>query len=211
MVNITKISDNVDVHLRPHPYGFGYRIVKVEVIDEKRYRTYLFYTHNYELAKQVFQEIDKTKEIPETFPNTSNETGTPQILKIEQKHITNYHIVNTYQDVLDILKYHVNLQKDYIPKIEKIENIDERIGEYKDTIEKVKELKLDKYAEQEAIRSLENQIKNLKESKYDYSDYLEIQKLLDGKYVDLREINDFICKYTYICEIELIEPIKIEQ
>jgi hypothetical protein len=86
------ISDNVTFFVRNNPDGFGYEIIRKEIGDDKRIKSFkvIFHSSDREQTKRMFELIKAGKE-----PNEEPETNfSPRLLIIKEKHY-DYHFFVT--------------------------------------------------------------------------------------------------------------------
>lgn len=175
-----QISDGVEVYTRNSVQGYGYEIIKktfVEKIDENRTRNnyqQIFHTYKRDLLKSEFEKIEKTKAIPETWPDTSKEVPEMKIFVFRSKHCTYHFDAQTPEKLEKACRKILKEESPYWPPdapknnsgIESAEELD-KIGI--ETLRKEIEEKFNKYQKQ------------LKQYNYNLTDWNNLQLVLEGK------------------------------
>lgn len=200
-----KISDTVEVFNTNGYQGYGYQILKrseVERISENKIRykrELLFHSYNKKVVLELMTQIEETKTIPETWPDTSTEIPQARIFKFDSKHYTYHFDAQTPEKLEKAARRVLKEESPYYPPdepknesgIETIEEL-EKIGI--DSLKKEVEEKFNKYQKQ------------LKNYNYHLSDWNNLCLVLEGK-GELNNVLDALDKY----EVDRYEIIDLDE
>jgi len=187
-MKMLKIGEVV-YYTRREPYGYGYQIMSKTPIDEKRNKyDELFLSYDKEKVKEIFDKIEKTKEVPTTFPDTSNEVPPTRVLVHRTKHYTYHYNVSTKEMLIKTFRHILNEEKDYYYKPDEPKN-DTGIT----CVEDLEKIPFDEMREQTAEK-WEKYEKQLKSYKNEFFDWNILQEVINGK-GNLRDVRDTMDVY----------------
>lgn len=173
-----------EYYTRSEPNGYGYQImgktsilvVSVLLQDETRKKfDVLFASFDKEKVNNVFTKMEETGEVPNTFPDTSNEVPPIKILVHRSKHFTSHYNVSTKEMLMKTMRHILTGEKDYYYKPDEPKN-DSGVTSSEDL-----ELIPFEVMRKEATVKWLNYEKELKEHKIRMIDWNNLQDVINGK------------------------------
>ena len=166
--------DEVEYYTRTSNYG--YQIMSKILIEDGRNKyTEIFQSFDKEKINNVFTEMEKTMELPISFPDTSKEIPPIKILVHRQKHFTAHYNVSTKEMLIKTFRYILKQEKNYYYKPDEPKN---------DTgVTCLEDLELIPFEGMriQTTEKWEKYEKELEKYKSEMSDWNNLQEVLKGK------------------------------
>jgi hypothetical protein len=166
----------VEYYTRSEPNGYGYQIMGKTRIDEIRKKfSQLFISYDKNKVKDIFTKMEETGELPNTFPDTSNEVPPIKILVHRSKHFTSHYNASTKEMLTKTIRHILTDEQDYYYKPDEPKN-DSGVT----CVEDLELIPFEVMRKEATVKWL-NYEKELKEHKIRMMDWNNLQEVIKGK------------------------------